>query len=371
MTEAGSGSGVPGGTKGRSCLRFAAKLFLFGIVFLGLAGVAAGLGAFLVYEHIRGPGVAGESVAFSVPQGATGTEVGGLLAKEGFIDHEVFFRIALRLDGSGKAIKHGTYALPKGLSPLQLLRVLHGGPDYRLGTSALADELKVTVPEGLTIAQAARLFDDPNAFVAAASRPGLIGRLDVEVASLEGFLMPNTYFFAGKPTEADVVERMLSQFENDYAALRSEFPDPGETDTLRLVTIASLVEEESRVDEERPLVAAVIYNRLARNMPLEMDATLQYALGKYGQRILAEDKEADSPYNTYTNRGLPPGPISSPGVASLRAAMAPADVDYLYFVSNADGETHTFSRTLREHNRAVARYRKEISKQRRERRTSP
>ena len=112
-------------------------------------------------------------------------------------------------------------------------------------------------------------------------------------------------------------------------------------------------------------VAAVIYNRLKKNMALEMDSTLQYALGKYGTRILDADKEVDSPYNTYRYRGLPPRPISNPGVASLRAAMDPAEVEYLYFVSNADGKTHTFSRTLREHNKAVARYRREIRQQRR------
>jgi len=108
----------------------------------------------------------------------------------------------------------------------------------------------------------------------------------------------------------------------------------------------------------------VIYNRLEKNMPLEMDSTLQYILNKYGQRLLNVDKEVDSPYNTYQRRGLPPGPISNPGVESLRAALEPADETYLFFVSNADGETHTFSTTLREHNRAVAKYRKEIRAQR-------
>jgi UPF0755 protein len=161
---------------------------------------------------------------------------------------------------------------------------------------------------------------------------------------------------------------MVTQFEKEYEALLQEHPAARERSKLEIVTVASLVEEEARVDEERAIVAAVIYNRLSKGRPLEMDSTLQFALGKYGQRLLSEDKAVESPYNTYRKAGLPPGPISNPGVASLRAAMAPADMDYLYFVSNADGLTHTFSRTLKEHNAAVARYRKEIAVQRREQR---
>ncbi|MFO7775380.1 MAG: endolytic transglycosylase MltG, partial [Candidatus Hydrogenedentota bacterium] len=121
----------------------------------------------------------------------------------------------------------------------------------------------------------------------------------------------------------------------------------------------------ARAAHERPKVASVIENRLERGMTLDMDTTLQYALGKYGERMLNEDKEVDSPYNTYRNRGLPPGPIANPGLASFRAALDPADTEYLYFVSNGDGRTHTFSRTLEEHNQAVYRYRQEMASQRR------
>ncbi|HUW61173.1 MAG TPA: endolytic transglycosylase MltG, partial [Candidatus Bathyarchaeia archaeon] len=133
---------------------------------------------------------------------------------------------------------------------------------------------------------------------------------------------------------------------------------------LQVVTVASLIEEEARGAEERPDVAAVIYNRLKRGMPLQLDSTIQYALNKYGQRLLYSDREVDSPYNTYKNKGLPPGPISNPGVASLRAALQPSQADYIYFVSNADGLTHTFSSSNAEHIRAVQRFRREIAPQR-------
>ena len=177
--------------------------------------------------------------------------------------------------------------------------------------------------------------------------------------------MPNTYYFDEAPDSAKLLRRMLDQFKADFAVLQAEHPEAA-ADPVRVVTIASLIEEEARVDEERALVSSVIHNRLEQGRALQMDSTLQYALNKYGQRLLNEDKDVDSPYNTYKYPGLPPGPIANPGVASLRAALAPAESDFLYFVSNADGKTHTFSKTLREHEAAVAKFRREIREQRRE-----
>jgi len=243
--------------------------------------------------------------------------------------------------------------------------MLHEGPNRPRTPSEIPDELRLTIPEGLTIAQAATLFGRPEAFVEAAADPALIARLDVPAATLEGFLMPNTYFFDKPLAEHDAVERMVAQFQKEYAALLDKIPDAAQRDLVEVVTVASLVEEEARIDEERTTIAAVIYNRLAKGMALQLDCTIQFALGKYGQRILYEDRETDSPYNTYRRPGLPPGPISNPGVASLRAALQPADVDYLYFVSNADGKTHTFSTTSAEHLRAVRRFRRDIAPQRR------
>ncbi|MCP4644997.1 MAG: endolytic transglycosylase MltG, partial [bacterium] len=294
--------------------------------------------------------------------------VGEILQEQGLVEHELFFRLAIRLDKKGGSIRHGDYDLPKGASPTELLHLLYDGPNVRLRPDQIPDDQKLTIPEGLTIAQVAELTADPEAFVAMASDKDLIARMGIEAKSLEGFLTPETYFFDEPPTSRDVVERMLEHFEQEYAAISETHAMPEGMDTLKLVTVASLVEREARLDEERALVAAVIYNRLEKGMALDLDATLQYALGKYGQRMLEEDKEVDSPYNTYRNRGLPPGPICSPGVESLRAAFAPADEPYLFFVSNADGKTHTFSKTLSEHNRAVARYRREMRDQRRRQR---
>ena len=223
----------------------------------------------------------------------------------------------------------------------------------------------MTIPEGLTISQIAQALPNISGILAATTAITPKDAVGIDASSLEGFLMPNTYYFDAPPAGEVLVRRMLKQFHEEWTALAAQFPEESK-DLLKTVTVASLIEEEARVDEERPLVAAVIYNRLAGGQPLQLDSSLQYALKKYGQRLLDEDKEVDSPYNTYKVTGLPPGPISNPGKASLRAALAPSNEKYSYFVSNADGKTHTFSKTLREHEAAVAKYRREIREQRKE-----
>ena len=351
---------------GRSCLRTLIRLCFYGILLVLLGALVAALAGYVVYDHVTQPGVPGAAVRVDVPVGATGQSVGRLLHSFGLVEHDALFRLAIHLDESGKTIKHGTYDLPRGLSPTQLLQILQEGPNTRLSADQIPDDQRVTIPEGLSLVQMAALFEDPDAFLAAARAPELVERIGIDAESLEGCLMPNTYFFDRKPNERDVVERMVEQFLRELETVRADWPDARDQDLLQWLTVASLIEEEARIDDERPLVAAVIRNRLEKGMRLDLDCTLQYALGKYGQRLLDEDKEVDSPYNTYKRKGLPPGPICSPGVKSLVAALAPADTEHLYFVSNADGLTHTFSRTLAEHNRATARYRREMAIQRRE-----
>jgi UPF0755 protein len=340
--------------------RILATGILFGVAALLLAGVAGGIVAFVVYDHVTQPGVAGPEVEVVVPQKATGRDVGRILVENGLIEHETFFTLAMRIDGKNQPIRTGAYRLNRGNSALELLRQLYGGPSRQI----LENQFRVTVPEGMTIRQVSELVKDPEAFIEAARDQALIKRLGIDADTLEGFLMPNTYFFDAEPEPRALVERMVAQFEKEYKKLAAEVPGGDKLNKMRIVTIASLVEEETKVDEERPLVARVIYNRIDKKMPLQLDSTLQFVLNKYGQRLLYEDREVDSPYNTYMKNGLPPGPISSPGAASLRAALRPADTKNVYFVSNADGRTHTFSNTEEEHVRAVARFRREIEPQR-------
>lgn len=331
-----------------------------------LLAVALGAAAFYwVHRHVTAPREPGEPVHVSIAAGQTGRSIGVTLADEDLIEHPLLFRLALYWDDEKRPIRHGVYALPSGASPAQLLHILYEGPNVRLSPSDLEPDQVVTVPEGLTIAQMATLFDDPEAFIEAAHAPELIERLGISASSLEGFLMPDTYYLTEDATPRDVVVRMVGHFKTEYAKLLEEYPGAADRELLEVVTIASIVEDEAVIAEERPVIASVIYNRLEEGMRLEMDVTLQYALNKYGQRMLHEDKEVDSPYNTYKYAGLPPGPICNPRVDSIRAALEPADTDYLYFVSNADGKTHTFSETIKEHTAAVRKYRREAAKQRR------
>lgn len=349
---------------------------LYAVCLAMLGAAAAAFAGYVVYDHVTRPGFNGDPVNVTIPEGANGPKAGEILADAGLLEYPWLLRAAIAVDRrwpvdperAGGQIKFGAYSIPKGNSPTEILYQLYEGPTGRFGAGEVPDDLRVTIPEGLSTRQIAAMLTDGATFLETASDPTLIATLGIEVPTLEGFLMPNTYFFTEKPTGKAVALRMLDQFKQEYAKLSQTIPGAAERSIVELLTVASLVEEEARIDEERAFVASVIYNRLERGMALQMDSTLQFALNKYGQRMLNEDKAVDSPYNTYKYPGLPPGPISNPGVASIRAALQPADTKYLYFVSNADGKSHVFSETLADHNRAVERYNREIAVQRREQR---
>jgi UPF0755 protein len=199
-------------------------------------------------------------------------------------------------------------------------------------------------------------------FLRVARDPTPILDLAPHAHSLEGFLFPSSYEFTRRVTPELVAETMIKQFRKEWASLRpsAEAPLPAGLDVSQVVTVASLVERETPLPEERPVVAGVFYNRLKRNEPLQCDPTVQYALALKGEMVRTithEDLATNSPYNTYKHPGLPPGPIANPGEVALRAAIDPAQTDFLYFVANDEGG-HFFSRTLAEHNRNVARYRR-------------
>ena len=225
----------------------------------------------------------------------------------------------------------------------------------------------MTVPEGLTIAQAARLFDKPDAFIKAGIATCSSSRVSgIEAPSLEGFLLPNTYYFDKKPTEREVVERMVEP-SLKKSLTRCSPSWRSRTAMIRVAGGDGGVARGGRGPSGRRTadVAAVIYNRLERGMPLQMDSTSQYALNKYGQRLLYSDREIDSPYNTYKNRGLPPGPISNPGIASLRAALQPVRCG-LYLLRLQRRRPHPYLQLerCRAHPSAVQRFRREIAPQR-------
>jgi UPF0755 protein len=224
----------------------------------------------------------------------------------------------------------------------------------------------VVVPEGFTMYEIGSELEQKGVcsredFIAAAHDTALISDLAPEAPSLEGFLFPSTYYFTRHTTCEQVARRMVQNFRVVWGSIDppSAGPSPGGWTAAQTVTLASLVERETPDAEERPLVAGVFYNRLHHDYPLQCDPTVQYAAALAGRTIKdvrPNDLRIDSPYNTYLHRGLPPGPIANPGEASLRAALEPAQTDYLFFVANDEGG-HFFSRTLAEHNRNVARLR--------------
>lgn len=290
-----------------------------------------------------------EEFIFSVPSGQTVQCIAVDLQRAELIKSRRFFILLARITGKEEEIKAGDFRLNTGMKTSQILKVLSSG-------QVLLQQF--TVPEGLHIRQVALLLEDrgviqSQSFVQACSSRKLIDEYDVPFDTLEGFLFPDTYVVAKGLGAEEIIRIMVERFFERLGRIK---PPPYTDQELKQgVIIASLVEREAMVDEERPLVAAVFYNRLARNKRLESCATVQYILGKTKERLLHSDLRTPSPYNTYLHAGLPPGPIANPGAASLQAAFYPADVDYLFFVSRGNG-THHFSSTYEEHLRAIKRY---------------
>ena len=283
-----------------------------------------------------------------IPRGASFGQATDSLAGAGLVGYPKIFRIYGRVTGGDRNIKPGTYLLKHGTPWSDIISALNGG-------HGLVNT--VTVPEGYTITQitpllAKTLRVPADSVTAAMSDTALLARLDVPNKTLEGYLFPDTYAFPVGTTARQAVREMVYSFERRWRPDWDSSAADLKINRNDLVTMASIVEKEARVPEERPVIAAVYYNRLKRGMLLQADPTVQYALGHHVGRVLYKDLMIDSPYNTYVHKGLPPGPVASPGVASLVAAANPANVPYLYFVASRDGH-HEFRMTLEEHTDAV------------------
>jgi UPF0755 protein len=314
--------------------------------------LAAAGTAWWVYSRVTTPfrGFAGEEVFVDLPAGSSVSTIAARLAEAGVVADSVTFRLAARVSGQERRLQAGEYRFAAAAAPLDVVDRIARGDVF---------VMPVTFREGLTIREMADVFaasglGTADAFLQAASRRDLIADLDPRAEDLEGYLFPSTYQLARNTSADQLVRAMVSEFERVYARLRSD-AEARNMSVRELVTLASVVERETGVPEERPMVAAVFLNRLRIGMPLQTDPTVIYAmmrLGRWNGNITRADLQMEHPYNTYRNPGLPPGPIAAPGRASLEAVLAPADVPYLYFVSRNDG-THVFSSTLAEHNRAV------------------
>jgi UPF0755 protein len=286
-----------------------------------------------------------------VPQGAGPSSIARRLAEAGVIRDTLTFRLELARSGSGRRLQAGEYRFDHPMTVKEVVAKIARGEVYLL---------PITFREGLTVKQMGELFEargfgPASTFTAAAANTRLAASFDPGARDLEGYLFPDTYALPRSATAEQLVARMVAAFEKALTPeLRARAAARG-LDVRGLVTLASIVEKETGKAEERPLVAAVYANRLKTGMGLQCDPTVIYALekaGHYNGNLTREDLHVDSPYNTYRYAGLPPGPIASPGRASLEAAANPAAVPYVYFVSRNDG-SHAFASTLDEHNHNV------------------
>ena len=277
-----------------------------------------------------------------------------MLRAQELIFHPRIFDAYVRLKGQGRQLKAGRYEIPRGASYTYLLEVLRTGA---VATTPL------TIPEGLRVPQVAERLaeyvgDSTATVLAYLTNPKRVGELGVPGPTLEGYLFPETYRFADGVGLPVIVQAIGGRYRDFWGIEERAQAAVLGLDEREIVTLASIVEKEVRWDDERSVVAGVYWNRLQRDMLLQADSTVQYALGEPRARLLYRDIDsvADHPYNTYTQQGLPPGPIASPGAASLHAALRPADHEYIFFVARNDG-SHEFTRTLREHNNAINRIR--------------
>lgn len=288
-----------------------------------------------------------------IPDNASAREIAVFLAEQDIVRNVEEFLFWLKISGKERQLKAGTYDLYKYKNPLYLVDRL---------TSGGRSEIIVTIPEGSTIVETSRilassaLVDQPR-FIQLCRDDSLIKALGLEVTSLEGYLFPDTYSMSSTQSEEAVITMMVENFLRRAAKFGLEAGDS----LHRAVILASIVEREAKYEDERPIIARVFLNRLKANRPLESCATVFYVLKTERieapkQKLSDHDLKIESPYNTYLHLGLPPGPICSPGENAIRAAVMPADVDYLYFVAKGDGRHH-FSRTYQEHASAKDRYR--------------
>ncbi|PWB66540.1 MAG: endolytic transglycosylase MltG [Deltaproteobacteria bacterium] len=293
-----------------------------------------------------------------IPKGSSSSDVTRLLAEGKVLQHPVVFRMLVLGTMTRKRLRYGEYSFTEPPSVVEVWRKLVGGEVTRYS---------VTIPEGSNLYDIAKILGDldladPQKFLETAASGEVLRRLDVPGPTAEGFLFPDTYLLEKSLPPEDILEIMVRQFRRKFPP-EWEFRGRAEGfSLLQVITIASIIEKETGVAEEKPIVSAVIRKRLALGMPLQMDPTVIYGLQRFGAELSRKDLQSRSPYNSYVNRGLPPGPISNPGLPAIRAAVFPADTDFLYFVSRNDG-SHKFSRTLEEHIRGVASYRRDKSEE--------
>ena len=339
-------------------MRVLAALLIFLLAVLLLAGIACGGAwyAFNLYSQCADP--AGETVVFTVEKGEHLPSIAQRLEEQRLIKSALFLRILAKLDKTENSFKSGQYSLSAAMTPRQIQNLLVAGTGINI---------KVTIPEGITLNRIAAILEDAelaraDEFIAAAHDKELLSQYFITADSAQGYIFPDSYLFQKGLTAKTVLCAMLDTF---YAKVDSFCPgwrSMTPEEIYSKVVLASIVEREYRLPKEAPLIASVFYNRLEHNIALSSCATVEYIITevqgkKHPEYITYDDLRIDSPYNTYLNRGLPPTPICNPGAVSLEAAFNPPETDYLYFLLK-DPETgeHYFSKRFSEHNNARVLY---------------
>ena len=318
-------------------------------------------GAVLNFLQIFSSGPKGRTVTVHIEEGSNTADIAELLARKGVIKSSTVFRFLAGHTKAGSNLKAGDYTLNEGMSMMEILEELQKG---RVEASFL------TIPEGYTLRQIGGVFEEKgiatkDEFMALVEK-GVPEEIDfkyshfLEDRSLEGFLFPDTYGYSGETSGLEMVNLMLKRFEevvpeNFEIMAKNQGLSPYEA-----IILASMVEREAKIKEERPVIASVYYNRIDEGMLLQCDATIQYLFDTQKELLTYEDLEIDSPYNTYIYEGLPPAPIANPGLSSIEAALNPASTDYLYYVVTGVDGAHKFSKTYEDHLRAVEEYSREI-----------
>jgi len=345
VTDQGDKAGSETEETVRYAWRYWAVFFLFGLPLL--------LSLWLYTYGVRpGPLRDGMEVAVIIPSRTGFAGIQEILVENKVIQDDIRFRLLARVTGKAPVLKAGEYIFQPGLSPYQVLLLLEEGKVV---------QRPITIPEGTELAGIADILAEDNwidrqKFLELARNEDLLQALGLSVDSLEGYLFPDTYYLShGNQDEAAIIRMMVARFQEVYQEIRIAVPGQPSLAQHEVLTLAAIVEKETGQDDERPLVAQVFINRLQKGMRLQADPTVRYGRRQISGKLTRQDLLTPTPYNTYVIKGLPPGPICSPGRAALTAVLQPADGDLLYFVSRNDG-THHFSKTLAEHNQAVAKY---------------
>ena len=326
------------------------------LILIALAAIAAAGAAAVLYSRTSEPyqGYDAAERFVSIEPGSATSRIGRQLIESGVVRDEATFRAALWRTGSARALQAGEFRFDQPMTPTEVIEKIARGEVH---------QRRVTFREGLDVREMARIYEaegfgKAEAFAEAARDTTAVRDIDPEAGDLEGYLFPETYSIPRNATAIQLTRSMVERFRRLFTPEMIQAARSLGLTPRQAVTLASLVEKETALPSERPIVAAVYLNRLKIGMPMQADPTVIYALQRarrYDGNLRRDDLSFDSPYNTYRYPGLPPGPIASPGLAALKASVAPADVDFLYFVSRNDG-SHVFAQTLAEHNDNVRKF---------------